>query len=303
MGGWPVAVAAATPGFGLRKLHPAIGAEILGVDLREPQSEDAIDALRQAWRDHHLLVFPGQAIGDEQQIAFSRRFGELELFPQKDNRAGVNPLILRVSNCDEQGELLGADHPTVVYLSLVEHWHTDSGYRAIPSLGAVLHGVEVVEEGGETQFANLLAAYDALPEATKRRVEHLKSRHSFEFSRSLRDLPPMKPEEAASVPPVWHPLTRVHPDRGGRRSLYLNWPYVDAIEGMDFEAARRLITELTDFAAQPQFVYRHKWRKDDVLMWDNRVTMHQVTPYDAGRRKRIMHRTSLQGTGPVFGPS
>ena len=298
-----MALAAENAGLSLRKLHPAIGAEVRGVDLREEQSEATVEAIRQAWHDHLLLVFPGQAITDEQQIAFSRRFAEIELFPQKDNRAGVQPLILRVSNCDENGELLGADHPTVVYLSLVEHWHTDSGYRAIPSLGAILRGVEVVEQGGETHFANLIAAYAALPEATKRRIEHLKSRHSFEFSRSLRDLPPMKPEEAASVPPAWHPLTRVHPDRGGQRSLYINWPYVDAIEGMAFDEARRFITELTDFASQPQFVYRHKWRKNDLLMWDNRVTMHQVTPYDAARRKRIMHRTALKGTEPVIGPA
>ena len=298
-----MAVAAAKPGFSLRKLHPAIGAEVTGVDLREEQPDDVIEALRQAWHEHHLLVFPAQPITDDQHVSFSRRFGEIELFPQKDNRANVNPLIFRVSNCDEKGELLGADHPIVVYLSLVEYWHTDSGYRAIPSFGTILHGVEVVEQGGETHFANLLAAYDALPEATKRRIEHLKSRHSFEFSRSLRDLRPMKPEEAATVPPVWHPLTRVHPDRGGRRSLYVNWPYVDAIEGMDFDEARRFITELTEFAAQPQFVYRHNWRKDDLLMWDNRVTMHQVTPYDAAHRKRIMHRTSLKGTGPALGPS
>jgi alpha-ketoglutarate-dependent taurine dioxygenase len=298
-----MAMAAAKAGFSLRKLGPAIGAEITGLDLREEQPEAVIAAIRQAWLDHHLLVFPGQAIGDEQHIAFSRRFAELEVFPQKDNRADANPVIFRVSNCDEKGDLLPADHPTVIYLSIVEHWHTDSSYRAVPSFGAILHGLEVVERGGETHFANLLAVYDALPEATKRRIEHLKARHSFEFSRSLRNLPPMKPEEAASVPPVWHPLTRVHPDRGGRRSLYFNWLYIDAIQGMEFDEARRFVTELVEFAAQPQFVYRHKWRKDDLLMWDNRVTLHRVTPYDAAREKRIMHRTSLQGDGPVLGPS
>jgi len=287
----------------VRYLHPALGAEVAGLDLRRELDDATVEEIRELWFERHLLVFPGQAISDEQHVAFSRRFAELELFPQSDNRGDRNPLILRVSNCDENGALLGKDHPTVVYLSLVEFWHTDSGYRPIPSLGAILHGREVVEDGGETHFANLLAAHDALPEATRRRIEHIQARHSFEFSRSLRNLPPMKPEEAAAVPPAWHPLTRVHPDRGGRRSLYLNWPYIDAIEGLDFEASRRLIAELTEFAAQPQFVYRHRWRPHDILMWDNRVTMHQVTPYDAARRKRIMHRTALKGTEPVLGPS
>ena len=284
----------------IRKLHPAIGAEVTGVDLGRPLDRESAAEIHDAWMRHHVLVFPEQPISDEQHVAFSRNFADLELFPQKDNRSGHLPEIFRVANTDEAGRLLAPNSETWRYLSLVEYWHTDSSYRPIPSMGAILHGLDVPEEGGNTLFANLLAAYAVLPDALKRRVAGLRARHSFLYARSLRGLPAMKPEEAATVPAVEHALVRLHPERGGARSLYISYPYMEDIVGMPRAEARQLVEELHQHASRPEFVFRQVWRKDDIVMWDNRVTMHSVTPFNVGRDRRVMHRTSLKGVEPVL---
>ncbi|MBM3491884.1 MAG: TauD/TfdA family dioxygenase [Alphaproteobacteria bacterium] len=283
----------------LRKLHPALGAEVSGVDLSRPLDPPTVAAIRDAWHRHHLLLFRGQPISDAQHVAFARNFAELELFPIGENRAGRAPEIFRVANTDEDGRLRSPDSETWRYLSLIEFWHTDSSYRPVPSLGAILRALEVPEEGGNTLFANLLAAYAALSEATKRRIDRLKVRHSFLFARSLRGLPPMKPEEAASVPDVEHALVRVHPDREGQKSLYLSHCYMQDVLGLPRSEAQRLIDDLHRHATRPEFVYRHVWQKHDILMWDNRVTMHAVTPFNVGRDRRVMHRTALKGLEAV----
>ena len=279
------------------KLHPTIGAEVSGIDLEAAHDEAVIEQLRAAWIEHCVLVFHDQAISDAEQVAFSRRFGELEIFPQGANRSGAHPEIFRVSNVGEDGALLPPDNPDIKYLTAVQEWHSDSCYRAIPCNGAILHGIEVTEQGGETLFADLRAAYRELPARTKARIAGLKARHSFEYMRGQHDPLPMKPEEAAQVPPVSHPLVRAHPDTG-ETSLYLSPVYMEVIEGLSKTETRDLLEELVDWATQPRFVYRHRWRANDVLMWDNRCTMHIVTPFDPHAR-RDMHRTTLMGDGPV----
>lgn len=283
----------------IRKLHPAIGAEVRGLDLSEPVDEGTVAAVRAAWLEHHVLVFPGQDISDEQHVAFSRNFSDLEMFPQATNRGSTVPEIFLVSNVDENDNILPVQSEPARYISLIQYWHTDSAYRPIPSLGAILHGLEVPEEGGETLFANLFAAYDALPAEKQAELALLRSKCSFEYSRTLKDLPPMKPEELAAVPPVEHPMVRVHED--GRKSLYISPPYMECIVGLSHDDSQALIAELTEFATQDRFVYRHKWSPHDILMWDNRSTMHIVTPYDSANKRRVMHRTSLVGTEAVIG--
>ena len=289
----------------IRKLHPAIGAEVTGVDLGRPLDRESAAEIHDAWMRHHVLVFPEQPISDEQHVAFSRNFADLELFPQKDNRSGHLPEIFRVANTDEAGRLLAPNSETWRYLSLVEYWHTDSSYRPIPSMGAILHGLDVPEEGGNTLFANLLSAGEALPPALRARVAGRVGVFSYEVTRAraagtVREL---TEQEKRDTKTVTHSLLRRHPDRDERVSLYLSPLNVAGIVGMADHEADALVKELTDWATQERFVYRHRWQADDIVMWDNRVTMHQVMPYDRGRERRVMHRTALAGTQPVLPPA
>ncbi len=163
----------------IRRLHPALGAEVRGLDLGRPLDAASFEALRAAWAEHLVLVFPGQAIDDAAQIAFSRRFGELEVHHQTIIRSARAPEIFRVANVDEEGQLMAPEHPSVAQIKLAQRWHTDSSFRAIPSTGAILHGLEVVASGGETCFTNMYRVYDALPPALKDRIEGRKARHDF----------------------------------------------------------------------------------------------------------------------------
>lgn len=282
----------------VRKLHPTLGAEVLGIDMREAMSPELFRELHDIWMEHLVLVFPGQHVTDEEHVRFSQNFGELEIFHQKIIRSQRMPEIFRVSNVNDDGVLMPPDHPTVQQVSLAQLWHTDSSYRTIPCTGALLHGVEVSRTGGETQFTNLYRVYEALPEALKRQIEGRKAQHNFGNMHKLANLKALTEDEKASMPAVWQPMVRQH-SVTGRKSLYISPIYNDEVEGMGEAEGKRLIDELTAFAEQPQFVYRHRWETDDVLMWDNRCTMHQVTPFDP-RERRVMHRTTIVGTEPVM---
>jgi alpha-ketoglutarate-dependent taurine dioxygenase len=293
-----MASASVSTRFEVRKLHPAIGAEVRGVDMRKPLDPPSFRALHDIWMEHHVLVFPGQKITDEEHVAFTRHFGEPEIFHQDIIKSRQVAEIFRVSNVDDDGILMPPDHPTVQQVSLAQLWHTDSSYLRVPCNGALLHGVEVSRSGGETQFTNLHLVYDELPMDLKQQVEGRSARHYFGHMHTQRPLKPMTEAEKAKVPPVWQPMVRRHPVTG-RKSLYISPIYNDEVEGMSTAEAQRLIEMLTAFAAQPRFVYRHRWEPDDILMWDNRCTMHQVTPFDPTER-RVMHRTTIIGEGPVL---
>ncbi len=282
----------------VRPLHPALGAEVTGVDMRHPLDSDTFTAVHEAWMAHLVLVFPAQHITDDEHVAFTQSFGEPEIFHQNIIRSRRVKEIFRVSNVDDDGVLMPPDHPTVKQVSLAQFWHTDSSYREIPCVGALLHGVETSTTGGETQFTNMYAVYEALPELLKKQVQGRRARHNFGHLHKLASLKPLTAEEAAAMPPVWQPMVRKHPVTG-RVSLYISPIYNDEIEGLSEAELLTLIKDLTDIAAQPQFVYRHRWSPDDVVMWDNRCTMHQVTPHDPTER-RVMHRTTIVGTEPVL---
>jgi alpha-ketoglutarate-dependent taurine dioxygenase len=279
-------------------LHPALGAAIRGVDLRQPMDAETFQAVHDAWMRFLVVVFPDQPITDEEHVAFTRFFGEPEIFHQTIIRSRAVKEIFRVSNVDDDGVLMPPSHPTVQQVSLAQLWHTDSSYRAMPCIGSLLHGVEISRTGGETQFINMYMVYDELPDSLRRQVEGRRARHDFGNLHRLRDLKPLTEAEKAAMPPAWQPLVRRHPVTG-RRSLYISPIYNDAVEGMDDAAALRLIEALTEFAARPRFMYQHRWSPDDVLMWDNRCTIHAVTPHDPTER-RVMHRTTIVGDQPVL---
>ena len=282
----------------VRPLHPALGAEVRGIDMRQALDDATRQELLDAWTQHLVLVFPGQPVTDEEHVAFTRFLGEPEIFHQAIIKSTRVREIFRVSNVNDEGQLMPPTDPTVRQLSLAQYWHTDSSYLPIPCVGALLHGVEVSRSGGETQFTNMYSVYDAMPAALKQRIAGRKARHNFENMHTLKPLKPMTDAERAAVPPVWHPLVRKHPV-SGRTSLYISPIYNDEVEGLSPADSRALIAELADFAGRPEFVYSHSWETDDVVMWDNRCTMHQVTAFDPAER-RVMHRTTLVGTDAVI---
>ena len=288
----------ATGRFTVRKLHAALGAEVLGLDMRQKLDADALRELHDIWMQHLVLVFPGQSITDAEHVAFTRNFGEPEIFHQKIIRSKSVPEIFRVSNVDEDGILIPPAHPTAQQIALAQFWHTDSSYRPNPCMGSLLHGIEVSRSGGETHFTNMYAVYDKLPDRLRRQVTGKRMLHDFGHLHTISTLKPLTEEEKAAMPAVWQPMVRRHPATG-RTSLYISPIYNAEIEGMTGPHARALIDELTEFAGQSRFVFPHRWETDDVLAWDNRCTMHQVTPFDPGER-RIMHRTTIVGTDPVM---
>jgi taurine dioxygenase len=280
--------------------HPALGAEVRGIDMHRPLDAETVKAVRDAWTRHLVLVFPDQQISDQEHVAFTRHFGEPEIFHQTSLSLRSDRVreIFLVSNVDEAGRLMRPSEPSQKQLSSSRQWHTDSSYRPMPSVGSLLHGIEISRTGGITQFINMYMVYDDLPESLRRHVEGRRARHDFGMLHRITGAPPPSAEEQAAMPPVWHPLVRRHPV-SGRKSLYISSIYNDAIEDMDDRAASRLLEELTAFSEQPKYMYRHVWEPHDVLMWDNRCTVHAVTPHDPDER-RVMHRTTIVGNEPVI---
>ncbi len=280
------------------RLAPVLGAEISGIDLAEELDSGTVVAIKAALAEHGVLVFPGQCLDDVAHIRFARHFGTLGVFRNGNSRDGLLPEIFRLSNTDSAGSLLPAGSERLELLRLNMSWHIDSSYRAIPTQGAILHGIEVCVDGGDTVFANMVAAYQAMPAAMKLRIDNLVSIHNFEFQVRNRGLPPMSEEELDRLPPVVHPLVREHADR--RCSLYLSPPYMETILGWSRESSKALVLELTEWATQDRFIYRHRWRPHDLLMWDNGWTMHRVTPFNLTQHKRLLHGVLIMGDEAVL---
>jgi alpha-ketoglutarate-dependent taurine dioxygenase len=285
-------------GITITPRHSLIGAEIRDVDLGRID-DDTFRRIYDAWLEHLLLVFPEQEVTDEEQIAFTRRFGELEIHPSREHRSSRHPEIYRVANVDERGTIMSQQSKGWRYMNLTWLWHTDSSFREVPSMGSILHGIEVPPEGGDTLFANMYAAYEALSDDMKERSRGLRVLHSHDQVLSHDQELKKASEDYTKLPPVHHPLVRRHPVTG-RLSLFLSPHTMERVEGLTEEEGRTLLNELTAFATQDRFVCRHKWKKNDVILWDNRCTMHAVMPYDAADLRRVMHRTTIVGDGPII---
>lgn len=289
----------------LQALGPAMGAAITGVDLSQPLDDATIAQVHEALQRHHVLCFRGQQLSEAQQVEMSKQFGPLEVFPEEDKTKDA-PTIYNVANVAPTGEHLPETDHRVVFQKVNARWHTDSSYRYIPSYASLLYGIEVLPdeaEGGRTIFSNMLLAYDALPEDVKALIEPLHMVHYYEFGRRLfPTLPPVTPHEKQTIPPVSHPLVRVHPDRGHRRSLFMTANAGNEISGMSLEDGQALHRMLVEHVSRPEFCYFHKWEAGDLVVWDNRVTLHRAEAYDMGRYRRVFRRTTLAGAGPVLGP-
>ena len=289
----------------IRRLSPALGADIVGLDASKPFDPHTMQVLRDAFQEHHLLCLRDQRLDDAAMIAFSKQFGPLEEFPEKDMTKDKIE-VYNVANVSREGEHLAEDDERVIYQRNNALWHTDSSYRFIPSLASIMYGVEVLPEeaeGGETGFSNMLAAYAALPEEMKRRLEPLHQVHSYgEIRRLEPSLAPMSAHERDALPPVTHPVIRVHPDRGYRRSLYFTSNTSLEIGGGTHEEGIALHRRLVDFAGRDEFCYYHRWRPLDLVMWDNRVLLHRAIVYDYARYRRVLRRTTVGGSTPIMGP-
>jgi len=272
-------------------LHPTLGAEVRGVDLTRPVMPEVFTEIDAAFNRHGILVFPGQPVSDEQQLAFSRLFGPLEVNP---NYAGAKMRlradVADISNLDPEGQVLARDDRRNLFNLGNQLWHTDSSFKRIPAKCSLLSARELPGSGGETEFADLRAAWDALPEARKRRLQGLVVEHSIFRSRSQIGFADFNDEVFKALPPVPQALVRHH-RYSGRTSLYLA-SHASHIIGWPVEEGRALIEELIAFATQPQFVYRHHWKVGDLVIWDNRCTMHRGLPYDDTQR-RVLHRTTV----------
>lgn len=275
----------------VKPLGGALGAEVSNVDLSRPLSEAQFAAIEQAFVRHLVLVFRDQPLTDEQQLAFARRFGDLEGHINTPTRHERYEKVQVFSNVRPDGSTLGV-HPELGTLV----WHTDKSYVATPSMATILRSTAIAKEGGDTLFANCQAAYDDLDDATKEKIAGLKAVHSWERSREKVGEKPATPEQIAAAPPVEHPIVRTHPVTG-RKGIYAG-SHSSHVAGMGRDEGEALLAELERFATQNKYIYRHKWRRDDVLMWDNRGTMHCVTPYDAAKEKRAIHRVVVRGDRP-----
>jgi alpha-ketoglutarate-dependent 2,4-dichlorophenoxyacetate dioxygenase len=281
----------------IRRLHPRFVAEITGVDLRTVD-DATLGAIRAALDEHSVLVFHDQRWTDEEQIAFSRRFGPLEETTTSiaQNRR-VAPQIADLSNVDPEGRTMSAEDRRMLYHKGNQLWHSDSSFKRVPAMASLLSAREVPPEGGETEYASLRAAWDDLPAATQGRLEGLVAIHSFAYSRGLIAPGLLLPEQEAALPPVRQALVRVNPVNG-RKALYLG-SHASHIEGMPVEEGRALLAELLERTTRPDNVYQHRWRVGDAVMWDNRAVLHRGRPWDTARYRRVMHRTTIAGDGPT----
>jgi len=279
-------------------LNAPLGACVRGTRLKGDINPNHFQIIQQALLDHHLLLFPDQDITEAEQVGFSGLFGKLEIHPSKEHRSSVQQEIYRVSNVNEDGQIFPVDSYKAKYLTGTRIWHTDSSFRAIPSLGSLLRAAEVPPEGGETYFCNLHTAYEALPRHLKALVDTHCAVHSYDYIQTLVFGEKAHSFEQREDLVQEHPMTRSHPVTG-RTALYVSPHTISEIVGLSAEESRPILEEIYEFATQNRFVYEHRWTQNDVIMWDNRCTMHSVGSYDSARYRRVMLRATVSGDSPV----
>lgn len=277
----------------IRPLSTVMGAEVRGVDLSRPLDDQTFGGILDAFHRHKVLVFPDQRIDEAQQIAFSRRFGELQVHVLDQYRHPQHAEIFVQSNVDRKSGKTTGTHPDKG--SLV--WHSDLSFLPRPALATALYGIEVPDEGGDTLFADMCAAYDALDQDTKARLETLSAVHDISVQRVRAGEEPMTERQRAEAPPVEHPAVRRHPATG-RKALYLS-RHCSHVVGLPPAQSAALLERIQAHATGERFVYRHRWRVRDFIIWDNRCTIHSATPYDAAAERRVLHRTVMKGDAPV----
>jgi alpha-ketoglutarate-dependent 2,4-dichlorophenoxyacetate dioxygenase len=283
----------------IRPLHPVFAARVDGLDLASPVPDSLVRAIDAAMDRFAVLVIPNQRLDDPQQFAFASRFGPIESaasgVKQRNNRLAIKEMN-DISNLAEDGTILPPGDRSRMYALGNLLWHSDSSFKAVPAKYSMLHARVVPPEGGETEFADMRAAWDALPEKMKARVRDLICDHSIVTSRKKLGFEDFTPEELKRGTPVPQRLVRRH-ESSGRLSLFLS-AHIGGIHGWPVPEALALINELTEFATQRKFVYPHRWSVHDLVIWDNRCTMHRGRSYDGHLYPRDLRRATVQGTRP-----
>jgi taurine dioxygenase len=280
--------------FAIKAFDAPLGAEVLGLDLSQPVSAEDFARLHRAHLDYHVLVFRDQNITPAQQVAFSRRFGPLQIHVLRQFQLPLEPEVLVISNIRENGQPIG--------LGDAGHfWHSDLSYKETPSLGSMLHAQELPEEGGDTLFANQHTAWEQLPDYLKRAVADLKAEHSY-LARyaDLQKRNPWRPNltqaQIDEVKPVVHPVVRTHPETG-RKALFVSEHFTTRIVGLPEDESRALLDELFDHSTRPEHIYRHRWQPQDMVFWDNRSLMHLAAGCPEDQRRKL-YRTTIEGDAP-----
>lgn len=273
---------------------PGFAAEIADVDVARPLAAADAAAIMQAFADYAVLIFPEQILTQEQQLRFAEYFGPLEhnlLGYNPDAEFRVNPALVDISNLTPGNEIWSADSRMRQFYLGNQMWHTDSSFKYLPARASMLYAHSVAPIGGHTEFADMRAAYDSLPIAVQHRIAGLVAMHALAYSRAKSGFTAFTEAERKHLPPVPQMLVRTVPE-SGRQSLYIA-AHIGAIVDMETEAAMALVEELMAHATQRQFLYVHRWRVGDLVLWDNRCTMHRGTHYDDLRYVREMHRATV----------
>jgi len=280
----------------IRALHPLFMGEVTGIDIAKPLSAAEVAAIEAGMDRHAVLIFHGQTITGDQQLAFTANFGPLQEGANtstKRENLRLDPIFADPSNLDRDGRPRDRLHPARLDKMGNRLWHTDASFKARGAKYSALYGRVLPPAGGDTEFADMRAAYDALDAATKAEVEDLVCEHSLTYSRAQLGYTHVEADDLRRFPPVRHRLVRVHPVTG-RKSLYLA-SHIGGIVGWQRPEAMAFIRDLMEHATQPEFIYAHRWTVGDVVMWDNRQTMHRGRRYDDIAYPRDVRRTTVVG--------
>jgi taurine dioxygenase len=272
--------------FGLRQLSPALGAEILGIDLRDPIDDAHKQKFLDAWHQNLVLLLRNQTLDEDTQVRFAETFGTLAKTTSGRAFSVKHPSVMLVSNIREDGKPIGALPDGEM------HFHTDQCHQATPAKATMLYAIEIPRKGGNTLFANAYTAYETLPEDIRRRIAGRRALNAYTSDTMLRSA---NYDDAKSS--CWHPVVRTHPATG-RKALYVNRLMTREIEGLPREESDAILQNLFDHQEQSKFVYEHVWRVGDIVMWDNRCTLHARSDFSAGER-RLLRRVTILGEKPV----
>jgi len=290
----------------IHPLHPVFVGEVEGVDCAKPLDADTVAAIEAGMDRYAVLVFRDQDLSDDEQVVFTRHFGELESYATpghiRKNADARLPTrgIADFSNLDKAGNIMSADDRVWFFKLADRLWHSDSSFRPIPAKYSLLSGRVIPSWGANTEFADMRAAYDALDERTKAEVEDLVCLHSLIYSREAIGFTALAADERAAFQPVRQRLVRTHPVTG-RKSLFLA-AHAGEIEGWTIPEGRMFLRDLMEHATRPEFVYSHQWRVGDLVMWDNRQTMHRARRFDDRNEIRDVRRTTLAGDVATLSP-
>jgi taurine dioxygenase len=273
--------------FQARPLSPALGAELIGLDLSAPMSDELFESVRDAWHRHSVILLRDQHLTEDEQVRFAEHFGPISMSTRGHFQA-KNPAIMLISNIREDGKQIGALPDGEM------HFHTDQCHQERPAMATMLYSIEVPSVGGNTLFANAYAAYETLPAAIRQNIEGRKALNAYDYDAAATTRGTKVRE---GVPACWHPIVRTHPATG-RKALFVNRLMTVAIEGLSDDEGGEILNTLFDHQEQRTFVYEHVWRPNDVLLWDNRCTLHARTDF-SDKERRLMRRVAIKGEKPV----